>query len=160
MKQEYLQKIFDENKVLDDKFGTIYKDVDNLVDCNKIELMAELMELANSSRVFKYWKKKPMDYEETLYEYVDWLVMLFFFFHINDEKIKLIKVDEDIDTVSLILELIDLYNRFINGNENILNEILSKYVLLWEKIWFNKEDVLHAALDKIQKTALYLNWVN
>ena len=71
MKQEYLQKIFDANKVLDDKFDVIYADVKNLDDCNKIELMAELMELANSSRIFKYWKKKPMDYEETLYEYAD-----------------------------------------------------------------------------------------
>ena len=56
--------------------------------------------------------------------------MLFFFFHINDEKIELIKVDENIDTISLILELIDLYNRFINSNEKILNKILSKYILL------------------------------
>jgi dimeric dUTPase (all-alpha-NTP-PPase superfamily) len=71
MRQEYLQKIFDANKELDDKFDVIYADVENLDDCNKIELMAELMELANSSRVFKYWKKKPMDYEETLYEYAD-----------------------------------------------------------------------------------------
>ena len=70
MKQEYLQSIFDANKTLDDEFYSLYKD-ENIIDCNKIELMAELMELANSSRVFKYRKKKPMDYEETLYEYVD-----------------------------------------------------------------------------------------
>ena len=71
MKIENLEKMYKANKELDDKFDIIYADVKNLDDCNKIELMAELMELANSSRVFKYWKKKPMDYEETLYEYAD-----------------------------------------------------------------------------------------
>ena len=155
MKQEYLQSIFDANKTLDDEFYSLYKD-ENIIDCNKIELMAELMELANSSRVFKYWKKIPMDYEETLYEYVDWLVMLFFFFHINNEKINVIDVNNDIDVIDLILNLIDDYNRFINHDEKILNEILSKYILLWEKLWFNEDDILRAALDKIEKTMQYL----
>ena len=157
MKQEYLQKIYDANKILDDKFDIIYKDVKNLVDCNKIELMAELMELANSSRVFKYWKKKEMDYEETLYEYADWLTMLFFFFNINDEKIKLAEINPNVDIIDLFLELINMYNRFINNNENILNEILSMYCLLWEKLWFTDEDVLSATLDKIEKTTKYLD---
>lgn len=157
MKQEYLQKIYDANKILDDKFDIIYKDVKNLVDCNKIELMAELMELANSSRVFKYWKKKEMDYEETLYEYADWLTMLFFFFNINDEKIKLAEINPNVDIIDLFLELINMYNRFINNNENILNEILSIYCLLWEKLWFTDEDVLSATLDKIEKTTKYLD---
>lgn len=157
MKQEYLQKIYEANKVLDDKFDIIYKDVKNLVDCNKIELMAELMELANSSRVFKYWKKKEMDYEETLYEYADWLTMLFFFFNINGEKIKLTEINPNIDIIDLFLELINMYNRFINNNENILNEILSMYCLLWEKLWFDDEDILSATLDKINKTTKYLD---
>ena len=157
MKQEYLQRIFDANKALDDEFYSLYKD-ENIVDCNKIELMAELMELANSSRVFKYREKIPMDYEETLYEYVDWLVMLFFFFHINNEKIDVIDVNRDIDVIDLILNLIDDYNRFINHDEKILNEILSKYILLWEKLWFDEEDILRAALDKIEKTKVYLEW--
>ena len=156
MKQEYLQKIFDANKILDDKFDTLYNNA-TIIDCNKIELMAELMELVNSSRVFKYWKKKPMDYEETLYEYADWLTMLFFFFNIHNEEIHLIEIHKGIDVIDLILDLINDYNKFINHDEKILNEILSKYILLWEKLWFDEDEVLRATLDKIEKTKVYLD---
>lgn len=157
MKQEYLQQIFDANKILDDKFDVLYKDVTNLVDCNKIELMAELMELGNSSRVFKYRKKKPMDYEETIYEYADWLAMLFFFFNINNKRIALKNIESDIDTVSLFLKLIDLYNDFINNNVDNLDEILDWYVFLWKKLWFKDDDILEATLNKINKTKKYLD---
>ena len=156
MKQEYLQKIFDANKILDDKFDNLYNN-STIIDCNKIELMAELMELVNSSRVFKYWKKKPMDYEETLYEYADWLTMLFFFFNIHNEEIHLIEIHKGIDVIDLILDLINDYNKFINHDEKILNEILSKYILLWEKLWFDEDEVLRATLDKIDKTQVYLD---
>ena len=159
MKQQYLEEIYTANKKLDDKFDIIYADVKNLNDCNKIELMAELMELANSTRVFKYRKKKPMDYEEAIYEYADWLAMLFYFFNIADKKIELKSVDSDIDTVSLFLKLIDLYNEFINKDADNLNEILSWYVLLWQKIGFKEDDILNTTLDKIAKTTEYLNWL-
>ena len=120
MKQEYLQKIIDANKILDDKFCSLYE-WEDIINCNKIELMAELMELANSSGVFKYWKKKKgMDYEDALYEYADWLTMLFFFFHINNTEIHTIEVDDTIGAVDFVLDLINVYNRFINNNENIL----------------------------------------
>ena len=89
MNQQYLEEIYATNKKLDDKFDVIYADVKNLNDCNKIELMAELMELGNSTRVFKYRKKKPMDYEEAIYEYADGLTMLFYFFNINNKSIEL-----------------------------------------------------------------------
>ena len=157
MKIEYLEKIYKANKELDDKFDVIYADVKNLDDCNKIELMAELMELANSSRVFKYRKKKPMDYEETLYEYADWLTMLFYFFNTRNKKIDIKPVDNDINTVDLFLKLINLYNQFLNENCDNLNEILSQYVLLWEKLWFTDEDILKTTLDKIEKTTKYLD---
>ena len=158
MKQEELQKIFEANKVLDEKFCSINKDINNLINCNKIELMAELMELANSSRVFKYRKNEPMDYEDALYEYVDWLLMIFFFFDINNEQIKINEIDTKIETIKLILELIDMYNWFINKDVKNLNEILEKYILLWEKIWFKENDITRAALDKIQKTMTNLSW--
>ncbi len=157
MKQEYLQKIFDVHKTLDDKFDSLYKN-ENIIECNKIELITELMELVNSSRVFKYWKKIPMDHEETLYEYADWLSMLFFFFDIYNEEIHPIETNQETDIINLILDLINDYNRFINHDEKIMNEILGKYLLLWEKFWFNEEEVLRATLDKIEKTKVYLEW--
>lgn len=159
MKIENLEKMYKANKELDDKFDIIYADVKNLDDCNKIELMAELMELANSSRVFKYWKKKPMDYEETLYEYADWLTMLFYFFNTRNKKIDIQPVDNDIDTIDLFLKLINLYNKFLNENCDNLNEILSRYVILWEKLWFKEDDIIHATLNKISKTTNYLDWL-
>jgi len=160
MKIENLEKMYKANKELDDKFDIIYADVKNLDDCNKIELMAELMELANSSRVFKYWKKKPMDYEETLYEYADWLTMLFYFFNTRNKKIDIQQVDKEINIIDLFLKLINLYNKFLNEKYDNLNEILSRYVLLWEKLWFKEDDIIHATLNKISKTTDYLDWVN
>jgi hypothetical protein len=56
--------------------------------------------------------------------------MLFFFFNIHNEEIDLMEVNQNIDVIDLILDLINDYNRFINHDEKILNEILSKYVLL------------------------------
>lgn len=160
MKIENLEKMYKANKELDDKFDIIYSDVKNLDDCNKIELMAELMELANSSRVFKYWKKKPMDYEETLYEYADWLTMLYYFFNTRNKKIDIQQVDKEINIIDLFLKLINLYNKFLNENYDNLNEILSRYILLWEKLWFKEDDIIHATLNKISKTTDYLDWVN
>ena len=157
MKQEYLQKIFDVHKTLDDKFDSLYKN-ENIIECNKIELITELMELVNSSRVFKYWKKIPMNHKETLYEYADWLSMLFFFFDIHNEKIHPIETNQKIDIIDLILDLINDYNKFINHDEKILNEILGKYILLWDKLWFNEEEILYTTLDKIEKTKIYLEW--
>ena len=160
MKLEYLEEIYSANRKLDDKFDIIYADVKNLKDCNKIELMAELMELANSTRVFKYRKIKPMDYNEAIYEYADWLMMLLYFFRIDNKTIELKSIDSDIDNVNLFLKLIDLFNEFINKNKDNLNEILSRYVLLWEKIWFKDDDILNATLNKISKTTQYLDWLN
>jgi hypothetical protein len=57
------------------------------------------------------------------------------------------------------LKLIDLYNEFINKDADNLNEILSRYVLLWQKIGFKEDDILNTTLDKIAKTTEYLNWL-
>lgn len=98
-----------------------------------------------------------MDYEETLYEYADWLAMLFYFFNTRNKKIDIQPVNNDVDTIDLFLKLINLYNKFLNENCDNLNEILSHYVLLWEKLWFSEDDILKTTLDKIEKTTKYLD---
>jgi len=86
--------------------------------------------------------------------------MLFYFFNTRNKKIDIQLVDNDIDTIDLFLKLINLYNKFLNENCDNLNEILSRYVLLWEKLWFKEDDILNATLNKISKTTNYLDWLN
>jgi len=152
MKIENLEKMYKANKELDDKFDIIYADVKNLDDCNKIELMAELMELANSSRVFKYWKKKPMDYEETLYEYADWLTMLFYFFNTRNKKIDIQQVDKEINIIDLFLKLINLYHNFSHNKTYRLNisfklSYFSFKNLLYKFINFRNKSIILISLS-------------
>jgi hypothetical protein len=48
----------------------------------------------------------------------------------------------------------------LNENCDNLNEILSRYAILWEKLWFKEDDILNATLNKISKTTNYLDWLN
>ena len=65
------QIIYNENKKLDKKFFDLYGNDIDYDKKNKIELLVEIGEMVNESRIFKYWSDKKVNYEALLMEYAD-----------------------------------------------------------------------------------------
>ena len=77
--------IYKVTKYLDSVFESRYKNGQEIVRKNRLELLVELGELANETRCFKYWSiKQTGEKEKVLEEYIDCLFMILFFCNITD----------------------------------------------------------------------------
>ena len=81
--------VYESNKELDKMFDDAFVDPE-MVKKNKLELLVEIGELANETRYFKYWSKKPIDMELVKGEYADCVIMTLYFFNMKN-----ISLEED-----------------------------------------------------------------
>ena len=144
--------VFKANKELDEMFNMRFPDTE-MVKKNKLELLVEIGELANETRYFKYWSKKPMDIELVKMEYADCIIITLYFFNIMN-----ISLDEEFmeidkyDNVDIFARLYKLASDFYyNDDKDTIKEIFVTIINLGYMIGFNNEDIINACMTKINK---------
>lgn len=149
--ESIIKEIYKENKILDSYFNREFNLYDEeIIKKNKVELLCELMEFSNETRIFKYWREKSINYSDMMYEYSDVLIMLLSFYNVYDKEIVINKIDEHIDKTDILIKIIDRINEFIQ-RDILSDDILSYFLKLGELLEINKEDIRKYALDKIIK---------
>lgn len=148
-------EIYEINKELDSMFEKNFDvSFDELYRKNKLEFLVEISELANETRVFKYWSKKEPDFEKMMYELADCIIITLSFFNYKN-----ISLDEEFpsmmeysDSVDLFFKLYDLGNRFYNDDDsNTLKLILVTIMQLSSELNINREDVISYTKSKIER---------
>lgn len=149
--ESIIKEIYKENKILDSYFNREFNLYDEeIIKKNKVELLCELMEFSNETRIFKYWREKSINYSDMMYEYSDVLIMLLSFYNVYDKEIVINNIDENIDKTDILIKIIDRINEFIQ-RDILSDDILSYFLKLGELLEINKEDIRKYALDKIMK---------
>ena len=151
-------KLYKNNKRLDEIFIEKYQSDSKLFEKNCIELLVEIGEFINETKVFKYWSIKTPDKNKILEEYADVITMILTFYGIknieltdntlklgNDEMLKVVNILKIINVlyqkVSLLMD---------NYNEDLIKEIFSYTLFIGKLLEFTEEEVLDA-IDKKQK---------
>ena len=73
-------KLYENNKRLDKIFIDKYQSDTKLFEKNCIELLVEISEFINETKVFKYWSVKTPNKDKMLEEYADVITMILTFF--------------------------------------------------------------------------------
>lgn len=147
------QKLYDENKILDSMFNDLYNIYSvETIEKNIIEVLVELGELANESRCFKYWSKRPpSDKDITLEEYADTLLIIFAFF--NVKSIELTEEFPEIENDNIINQFKILFNLISKLDYNLDNDnlklIFCNMINLGYLLNFDDEDIINGCIRKI-----------
>ncbi len=145
---KFLNEVYERNKILDDIFCQIK---DPFFDeKNKIELLQELGEMVNESRVFKYWREKPVNLDKLYEEYADCLIMTLYFFHINNLELDNHKYgvkDNILDEIAFLYKLCSDY--YYQDSELLIRKILYNFIYLGELLGLDKDLIVSNALNKI-----------
>ncbi len=145
-------KIYQNNRYLDEIFIKKYQNDDRLYDKNCLELMVEIGEFVNETKVFKYWTIKNPNKDEMLEEYADVITMILSFYGLYNLEIQKLdyKIDEN-DILKIIMELYNkAYNFYKNKDTKLLEEIF-QYILYIGKLLDLKEIEILDAIEKKQK---------
>lgn len=146
------QIIYNENKKLDKKFFDLYGNDIDYDKKNKIELLVEIGEMVNESRIFKYWSDKKVNYEALLMEYADCLMMILYFFNYFDISLDEEFNDiEDLSILDLIGKIYQLSSNFYSdSNRELIKEIAVYFNDLGYKLGFNDDDIINTCLEKMK----------
>ena len=145
-------KIYENNKRLDEIFIEKYQNDTRLYDKNCIELMVEIGEFVNETKVFKYWSSKLPNKEKVLEEYADVITITLTFFREYNLEIKenYSKIEES-DILNLIMDLYDKSYQFWKDNDKeILEEIFSYTLYIGKHLEFKEDEILDA-IERKQK---------
>ncbi len=143
-------KLYDNNKRLDKIFTEKYKSDNKLFEKNCIELLIEIGEFVNETKVFKYWSIKSPNKEKMLEEYADVITMILTFYGIKNMEIKeLYKFYENKEILDIIHELYSLVLELRDSfKEEILEEIFSLVLYIGKFLKFTEEEVIMAIENK------------
>ena len=145
-------RLYKNNKRLDLIFADKYKNDKKLFQKNLVELMVEIGEFVNETKVFKYWTTKRPNKEKMLEEYADVITMILTFYGLYDLEIK-DSYPEIIETdiLKLIMELFrNTYKFYEDNDKEVLEEIFSYTLYIGTLFEFKEEEIL-SAIDKKQK---------
>lgn len=154
-----MNDIYLENKVLDDIFNKKYLETENkLFEKNCLELIVELSEFINETKVFKYWTVKKPNMPDVYEEAADTLLMILYFFnYCNIESVKEVNIEED----DILLLLNDLYNETTklmkNCNELVVIRMYSMFMKVIRLMNLDEEELRKSCFMKIEKNKERLN---
>lgn len=146
------QGLYDKNKDLDKLFIDTYGRTDDVVLKNKLELLVELGELANETKVFKYWSKKEPNHTLVLEEYADTLLMVLYFFRelnvsLEEEFIQ----PKDNDVIHAFIYLFELIAKLDKEyTKELIKEIFVNLLYLGTLLNLSDEEIITSALNKIE----------
>ena len=143
-------KVYNQNIYLDEIFIDKYKNDNQLFDKNCLELLVEIGEFVNETKVFKYWTIKKPDKEKMLEEYADIITMILSFYREHNLNIKEYPFDiKESDIIKVIMELYKKATEFYeyNGKE-ILEEIFYYTLYIGNLLGFKEDEILNAIENK------------
>jgi dimeric dUTPase (all-alpha-NTP-PPase superfamily) len=144
--------IYENNKRLDKIYFEKYGSNELRYKQNCIELLVELGEFLNETKIFKYWSIKKPDKEKVLEELADVITMILYFYNIFN--INTIDIKEHInsnDCYEVINYLYDKMSNLMHEKTNdLIIDIFSNTIYL-SKLLNIKEKELLNAIDKKHK---------
>ena len=139
-------KVYRSNIYLDNIFKEKYKNDNKLVEKNGIELLVEIGEFINETKVFKYWTSKLPNKDKMLDEYADVITMILTFYHELNMDIE--ELNTNIKENDLLVLFKDMYNlalEFIeNSNENNLKELFRIVIHIGNILEFSEDEIINA----------------
>ena len=152
------QEIYDENKRLDDIFERKYHNDGDLYSKNCLELLVELGEFANETKIFKYWTNKSPEKDKMLEEYADVITMCLYFFHEFQIQLKEGYSHAEIDDkIVLINYLYERMTMLLNKDYYVIEDIFGNVLYLGKLFNFKEDEVLQAISDKHEIISKRLN---
>ena len=152
-------KMYSNNKYLDEIFVNKYKNDNKLYQKNCVELMVEIGEFVNETKVFKYWTTKSPNKDKMLEEYADVITMILSFYGIYNLEIK--ETYNKIEETDILKVIMELYNKsylfYKESNKDILEEIFNYTLYLGKLLNFNEDEILNAIENKQKIIELRLN---
>ncbi len=150
---EYLQVVYEANKVLDSRFEEKYLGTVNQYDeKNSISLTTEIAELANETKCFKYWSVKKMDIDKVKDELADCFMMILYRY--NELKTVTIKIEYqelNTDILETFNNLFKLSTKLFKGSKiDIVNNLLLNLIHLKNLLNISDEECKSACLQKIK----------
>ena len=143
-------KMYSNNKYLDEIFVNKYKNDNKLYQKNCVELMVEIGEFVNETKVFKYWTTKSPNKDKMLEEYADVITMILSFYGFYNLEIK--ETYNKIEETDILKVIMELYNKsymfYKESNKDILEEIFNYTLYLGKLLNFNEDEVLNAIENK------------
>lgn len=148
MNLEKWNEIYLNNKRLDKIFYEKYKNDNELYRKNVIELLVELGEFVNETKIFKYWTIKEPEKNKVLEEYADVITMsLTFMSEFNlelDNQYIHIESNDKLELINYLYSKITLLMK----KENVIKDIFGNLLYLGELLNFNEEEILEAIETK------------
>ena len=146
------QKVYQNNQRLDSIFYQKYSSDNDLYRKNCIEILVELGEFVNESKVFKYWTNKTPNKNKILEEYADVITMCLYF--MNEFKMELDDRYLHIGSND-ILEVINyLFNKMSllmnNNDQELLKDIFGNVLYLGKILEFSEEEIIDVINKKHQ----------
>lgn len=152
---EKLKKVYIKNKKLDallEKSLNISIRDEDIVKKNLLELLIEVGEFANETKVFKYWSNKPMKKDEALEELADNIIMIFVFYNVLNMEVDSIIEDNSNNATQSFLELYELEVNLVKDlNEDNARLVLSKILHIAKLLNFTDDEVINACNYKLDK---------
>ena len=144
-------KLYENNKRLDLIFVDKYKSDKQLFEKNCIELLVEIGEFVNETKVFKYWSQKKPSKEKMLEEYADVITMILTFYGLKNIEISELDKSYDKGIIDLIHDLYELALQLnISLDENVLKEIFNLVLYIGNYLKFKDNEIIEA-IDNKQK---------
>lgn len=118
---------------------------------NCTELVVEIAELANETKIFKYWSMKKPNKESVLDEYADAITMILHFFTWFKLEIKDIPMHYDTKDVLELFNILfkDSSSIYNNKDEELVKTIFSNILYLGELLGFSEPELINACYKKM-----------
>jgi len=141
-----LNKLYENNKKLDEIFLEKYKNTDNLFEKNCLELIVEIGEFLNETKIFKYWSCRIPNKTKMLDEYADIITMIFTFYGQLNLKIESSSFQvAKKDLIKLFNELYILATKLMTDfNEKLIRKIFDYTIAIGQAFNFSEEEIFKA----------------
>ena len=139
-------KLYQANKELDYIFHDKYGNNLDIYQKNCIEIMVELGEFVNETKVFKYWSLSKGNKDKILEEYADVITMCLYFYRELDldidDKYLHIKNNNIIEVINYLYQKMSLL--MVKKNKRIVKDIFYNLLYLGELLKIDEKDIFKA----------------
>lgn len=144
-------EIYLNNKRLDNIFFEKYGNNKELFKKNCIELLVELGEFINETRIFKYWSIKKTNKELVLEEYADVMTMILYFYNILDLQImQPFSHAESQDILEVLNYLYNQMSKLMTDKylENLVIDIFNNLIYVSQLLNISEDEIIDAINKK------------